>query len=485
MCPLRKVLAQSQAPVQNLRKTGLIQRDKWVSVPGTALLPRPLQPSLLRTLKPGTLGAMQKAGAGGRRASDCGPAPHRPRCITKFAQYVGSFPVDDLDTQESAWLVQQQLWTLKDCPRRRAVILKFSLQGLKIYSGEGEVLLMAHALRRILYSTWCPADCQFAFMARNPRSPASKLFCHLFVGSQPGEVQILHLLLCRSFQLAHLSQHPEERARPEPCPGPVGDVPLKPLSGPGGTPGLAREPLGGDQLSRNINALVSFGRLPAEGPGGSGKEPPESESRGGARHARLGNPYCSPTLVRKKAIRSKVIRSGAYRACTYEMQLQLSAREAFPDAWEAWPRGPGGPSCLVESEGSLTENIWAFAGISRPSALALLRRDVLGAFLLWPEPGTSGQWCLSVRTQCGVVPHQVFRNHLGRYCVEHLPAEFPSLEALVEHHAGTERSLFCSLDMGRLNPGYEEQDCGPEGRLPPTLRPLGHAKSEAELQGLG
>ena len=54
----------------------------------------------------------------------------------------------------------------------------------------------------------------------------------------------------------------------------------------------------------------------------------------------------------------------------------------------------------------------------RPSALALLRRDVLGAFLLWPEPGASGQWCLSVRTQCGVVPHQVFRNHLGRYCVE-------------------------------------------------------------------
>lgn len=41
-----------------------------------------------------------------------------------------------------------------------------------------------------------------------------------------------------------------------------------------------------------------------------------------------------------------------------------------------------------------------------------------GAFLLWPEPGTSGQWSLSVRTQCGVVPHQVFRNHLGRYCLE-------------------------------------------------------------------
>lgn len=69
--------------------------------------------------------------------------------------------------------------------------------------------------------------------------------------------------------------------------------------------------------------------------------------------------------------------------------------------------------------------------------------------------------------------------------LQHLPAEFPSLEALVESHAGTERSLFCPLSMGRLNPTYEEQDCGPEGRFPRTLRPLSHAKSEAELQGLG
>ncbi|XP_032751550.1 SH2 domain-containing protein 5 isoform X2 [Rattus rattus] len=361
---------------------------------------------------------MQRAGARARRASDCGPAPYRPRCIAKFAQYVGSFPVDDLDTQESVCLVQQHLWALQDCSRRRAVILKFSLQGLKIYSGEGEVLLMAHALKRILYATWNPAACQFAFVARNPRSPASKLFCHLFVGSQPGEINILYLLLCRSFQLAYLLQHPEERAQPEPSLVPGGDMSLKPLCSPGVAPALVREPFSRDQLSQNVHALVSFRRLPAEGILGSNGELPEPEGRGGTRHIRLGNPYCSPTLVRKKAIRSKVIRSGAYRGCTYETQLQLSAREAFPAAWEAWPRGPGSPSCLVENEGSLTENIWAFAGLSRSCALALLRRDVHGAFLLWPEPGTSGQWSLSVRTQCGVVPHQVFRNHLGRYCLE-------------------------------------------------------------------
>ncbi|NXP96275.1 SH2D5 protein, partial [Passerina amoena] len=75
-----------------------------------------------------------------------------------------------------------------------------------------QTLLMAHALRRILYSTWSLPDRQFAFVARNPHSPPSALFCHLFVGL-PGEVvQTLHLLLCRSFQLCHLLAHPEEQA---------------------------------------------------------------------------------------------------------------------------------------------------------------------------------------------------------------------------------------------------------------------------------
>ena len=54
--------------------------------------PCPLQPPLRGSRKPAALGAMQRAGAGGRRASDCGPAPQRPRCITKFAQVGGVGP---------------------------------------------------------------------------------------------------------------------------------------------------------------------------------------------------------------------------------------------------------------------------------------------------------------------------------------------------------------------------------------------------------
>ncbi|NWI86935.1 SH2D5 protein, partial [Pitta sordida] len=97
-------------------------------------------------------------------------------------QYVGSFVVEDLDLQQHVGRLEEQLRALKDCPRRRLVVLRFSLQGLK-----------------------------FAFVARNPQSPPSPLFCHLFTGL-PGEVQTLHLLLCRCFQLCYLLAHPEEQA---------------------------------------------------------------------------------------------------------------------------------------------------------------------------------------------------------------------------------------------------------------------------------
>ncbi|NWV42394.1 SH2D5 protein, partial [Grantiella picta] len=127
-------------------------------------------------------------------------------------QYVGSFVVEELDLQQRAGQLEEQLRALKDCPRRRPVVLRFSLQGLKVYGADGETLLMAHALRRILYSTWRLPDRQFAFVARNPHSPPSTLFCHLFVGLPAEVVQTLHHLLCRSFQLCYLLAHPEEQA---------------------------------------------------------------------------------------------------------------------------------------------------------------------------------------------------------------------------------------------------------------------------------
>ncbi|XP_064353132.1 SH2 domain-containing protein 5 [Dromaius novaehollandiae] len=375
-------------------------------------------------------GAMKKAAA----VAPLQPSP-RARAVARAAEYVGSFAAAELDVQRDAGRLDEQLRALKDCPRRRAVVLKFSLQGLKVYGGDGETLLMAHALRRILYSTWRPADRQFAFVARNPRSPAAQLFCHLFVGRQPGEAQTLHLLLCRCFQLGYLRGHPEARAggeEPRPPPGAA----------------VLRAPLRPAEASPTVKALVSFRRLLAPSGLASRERRPEAEGREGARP---GNPYCSPVLVRKKAIRSKVLRSGAYRDCAAE-----APRDAAPGGGDS--KGARGLALLPESDGGLAESVWAFAGIAREGGVALLRRDVPGAFLLRAEPGLPDRWCLWVRVPCGVVPYYVFKTHQGRYCVEHSNAEFASVAALLAHYSGAPGGCFCRLAPGRRNHGYEERD---------------------------
>ncbi|XP_039940507.1 SH2 domain-containing protein 5 isoform X2 [Hirundo rustica] len=418
--------------------------------------------------------AMKKKPGNGRGPDPAAPQ-QRARSVTKAAEYVGSFMVEELDLQQRVGQLEEQLRALKDCPRRRSVVLRFSLQGLKVLGADGETLLMAHALRRILYSTWSLPDRQFAFVARNPQSPPSILFCHLFVGL-PGEVQTLHLLLCRSFQLCYLLAHPEEQAGEGELPG----------------PGVLLEPLNPEEVSRNVNALVSFRRLPAAGgpgPLGTGLfwcrilstaffcmvfrlpfptaraprplsqpvHPQDRRLEAEGRAWRPGNPYCSPVLVRKKAIRSKVLRSGAYRDCGGDGQLHQQPRDA---AAGGESKGARSLVFLPENESVLAESVWAFAGIARAAGVALLQRDVPGAFLLRPEPGLPKRWCLWVRVPCGVVCYGLARTHQGRFCVEHSNAEFASVAALLAHYSGPPGGCFCRLAPGRRNPGYEERDPG-------------------------
>ncbi|XP_073457158.1 SH2 domain-containing protein 5-like isoform X1 [Aquarana catesbeiana] len=378
--------------------------------------------------------------------SSVGPGA-KPHIVTKFAEYVGSFPVKEADSRRRVWIIEEQMRFLKDCPRRRAVILKFCLQGVKMYDSEGETLLMAHALRRIQYTTCRPEDRQFAFVSRNPHRPANQLFCHLFVGGQPSEAQVLNLLLCRSFQLQYLYSHPEvEDTKASACAAPKGQ--RKGFRG-----GVIREPLDPEQVTPNVNALVSFRRLPEVGEDSIISSQSEiSEGTNIPRSSSSDTPYCSPTLVRKKAIRSKVIRCGAYRCPNYESQLRSGIRP------QTTGRTSHSPLELSEKPDVLVDAVWFCAGIDRDSSLALLKEDRMGAFLLRPDLECSGHFTLYMSTQCGVIPYKIYTNQKAKYCFEHLPQQFPSLASLVEHHAGSEGSLFFQLAHGRVNPCYETED---------------------------
>ncbi|XP_069803013.1 SH2 domain-containing protein 5 isoform X2 [Dendropsophus ebraccatus] len=330
-----------------------------------------------------------------------------------------------------------------------------------MYDADGETLLMAHALRRIQYSTCRMEDRQFAFVSRNPHNQPNHLYCHLFVGSQPSEVQVLNLLLCRSFQLQYLAAHPEDGDQKASATNPV-----KPQKK-GVSDAVVREPLDPEEVSQNVNALVSFRRLPvtAEVENGSG----QNESPTNApRSSPVESPYCSPTLVRKKAIRSKVLRSGAYRCPKSEHHSQ--EREAEDTCGVAVAE-------LSEKLEVLLDAVWFNAGVQRDKSTSLLRNDRMGAFLVQPDMDSAGHFTLYMSTQCGVIPYKIYKTPKHTFYFEHLPQEFPSLAALVAHHSGADSSLFFQLAHGRVNPCYETQDVKTDQQHPLTQN---EAAQEAE-----
>ncbi|XP_044134518.1 SH2 domain-containing protein 5 isoform X1 [Bufo gargarizans] len=382
-----------------------------------------------------------------QEASSGGTCP-RTRVITKFAEYVGSFAVKEADSRRRLWIIEEQMRALKDCPRRRAVILKFCLQGIKMYDADGETLLMAHALRRIQYTTCRPEDGQFAFVSRNPHGQPNHLFCHLFMGSQPSEAQVLNLLLCRSFQLQYLAIHPEVGEQKDSASSPA----KVQKRGVGGV--FVRKPLDPEEVSQNVNALVSFRRLLVTEEGKNGSNQSEAQ-----RSSSIESPYCSPTLVRKKAIRSKVLRSGAYRFPKSEPPAQERRAE---------DRSGYVVTELSEKLEALLDAVWFFAGVDRDKSVALLKNDRMGAFLLQPGSECGGQFTLYMSTQCGVIPYKIYTTTQAKYYFEHLPQEFPSLTDLVAHHSGTDSSLFFQLAHGRVNPCYEAQDVKASQQCPLT-----------------
>ncbi|XP_073512188.1 SH2 domain-containing protein 5 [Phyllobates terribilis] len=325
---------------------------------------------------------------------------------------------------------------------------------------------MAHALRRIQYTTCRLEDRQFAFVSHNPQGHQNLLFCHLFVGSEASEAQVLNLLLCRCFQLQYLLTHPEA-GDPSAAAFSHEDVPKKVLSA-----AAVREPPDPEEVSHNVNALVSFRRLLVTAQMKNGSNQVRAKI---TQNLPPHPPYCSPTLVRKKAIRSKVLHSGANRG-----------PKCKPHDYENGAEGGAGyvASELSEKLEVLQDAVWSCAGVRRDKSIALLRDDRTGAFLLLPD---AGQLTLYMSTQCGVVPYAVHTTPQNKFYFEHLPKEFASLADLVGHYSGTERNLLFQLAQGRVNPCYEAQDVNNGQPSPPTQdkatlgpRPEEPAKTEEQ-----
>ncbi|XP_070758892.1 SH2 domain-containing protein 5 [Enoplosus armatus] len=374
-----------------------------------------------------------------------GEAPVREDgTVTRSAEYVGSFPVDDHCLDDQIQQLHTQLKSLRTCKRRKAVSIKFSIKGVKMYDEDETTLLMAHALRRVSLSTARPIDGQFAFVSHNPGSTDTQLYCHVFQARHARAAQFLNLLLCRCFQLSYLEKHPDEAQEDS-----VGAMPRR-------NPSLLNH---GFPLS--VSALVSFRRAPFRGllPG-TKKNQKSSDDQHSSQDEVF--PTSSPSLVRKKAIRNKGLRSGAYRSFTFtplkqrNVQERLSASQG-KDQDKTPVRRSRTPS-LAETEEALAQAVWRWDGIATDSSYSLLADDVLGSYLLCPHPKKPKCGSLIVRLPSGPITHLIENTRKGKFLLEKCKTEFTSIAELIEHYTETQDKLPCLLSCARVNHCYEWEE---------------------------
>ncbi|KAK3512677.1 hypothetical protein QTP70_022631 [Hemibagrus guttatus] len=342
--------------------------------------------------------------------------------VTRSAEYIGSFPVADCCLDEQVLKLHLQLKTFKRLKRRRYVSLKFSIKGVKVYNEDETTLLMAHALRRISLSIARPSDAQFAFVAHNPGSPDTQLYCHLFKARHARAAQFLNLLVCRCFQLCYLEKHPEEAEDKS-----SGKKPTR-------SPSLLNQ---GFPLS--VNALVSFRRAPTQGLLSGVSSKPSMASVSSPEEVFL----TSPTLVRKQAMRDKGLRSGAYRSFTYTPVKQRHLQECL--------NAPQGGTSVQRTLSKVKEFLSHISS-------TLLAEDVLGSYLLCPHPKDPNVNCLLIRFPSGLVSLAIKTSSNGRLLLENCRVRFESLTALIEHYTETREELEVQLSCTRVNHCYEWEE---------------------------
>ncbi|KAK5872048.1 hypothetical protein PBY51_012782 [Eleginops maclovinus] len=361
--------------------------------------------------------------------------------VTRSAEYVGSFPVDDCCLDDQIEQLHTQLKSLKTCKRMRPVSLKFSIKGVKMYNEDETKLLMAHALRRVSLSTARPSDAQFAFVSHNPGSTDAQLYCHIFQARHSRAAQFLNLLLCRCFQLSYLEKHPEEAQGDS-----VGSAPARaPFQGL--LPGSKTNQKSSDDLNSSQDEVF---------------------------------PTSSPSLVRKKAIRTKVLRSGAFRSFTFtplkqrNVQERLSASQG-KEQDKAPVRRSRAPS-LAETEEALAQAVWCWAGIATDSSFSLLADDVLGSYLLCPHPKKPKCGSLIIRFPSGLITHLIGNTHKGKFLLEQCKTEFSSIAELIEHYTETREELPCLLSCARVNHCYEWEESSSSQQLLNPRKSLNKAR---------
>ncbi|XP_077998043.1 uncharacterized protein LOC144451139 isoform X2 [Glandiceps talaboti] len=146
----------------------------------------------------------------GRKVIDLGENGYES--AKRFCMYIGSFSVAHSTPSTRAEFVRLQLQHLREPRITKPALLVINLSGIKVCNPEDEHdVLMAHALKRISYSTCDPLYRQFAFLARTPNGPIGVQYCHVFLTRKEQEAEEINMILGKAFKVAYASLKTKKR----------------------------------------------------------------------------------------------------------------------------------------------------------------------------------------------------------------------------------------------------------------------------------
>lgn len=131
------------------------------------------------------------------------------------AKYIGTFSVQQNDPklERIKEIVTQQVSRIdfQQPPSLLPVALLVSVEGVKVLSEDGRRLIMAHALKRILFTMVNDKHTAFILVAKNPDSPPDLCHCHIFMAKSQTEASDINELVGKAFKLAFASKHQKKQ----------------------------------------------------------------------------------------------------------------------------------------------------------------------------------------------------------------------------------------------------------------------------------
>lgn len=371
------------------------------------------------------------------------------------------------------------------------VALLINMEGVKVVSPDGRDLIMAHALRKILYCTVDTKKHLFAIVSSNPDTGPEGIHSHVFVTAKKDQANEINELIGKAFKASFTKKSlrkrkqkiketawkvvsPEQPPHPPPSSAPA-TSPEQPL--PSAPPLILSPPPSSPAYNRD-HLLAEAGQLEAD------------IGRLQARVAEIGIQLQEVASIEEAVMQLTVqlsaiqqqIEERRQRLAFVQQEIHVSGGMGHQavGGMSSQPFGGMGPQAVggMTSPGimsppgvnppsyeglypnldvagiSLEDAEWFQEGLPREIAMEILSFQPEGGFIVRRSNSSPGNYALSLKAPQGKIVHFLIENVPIGVKLQNCPTTFPSLVDLIHHLTVNKETLPCTLSMDTSNPSY-------------------------------